>query len=63
MTENFFSIYSLIYIPLLLSVFVQSLDKQKKVMVFWIIVLTLFRGLRWDLGTDWGWYERSFNEI
>lgn len=63
MAENFFSIYSLIYIPLLLSVFVQGLDNQKKMMIFWIIVLTLFRGLRWDLGTDWGWYERSFNEI
>ncbi|WOF93389.1 EpsG family protein [Segatella copri] len=36
---------------------------QKRVIFFWIIVLTLFRGLRWDLGTDWYWYEKSFNEL
>lgn len=32
-------------------------------MLFWIVILTLFRGLRWECGTDWPWYERSFNEI
>ena len=61
--ENFFSIYSLIYIPLIFCIFISDLNTQKKVMIFWIIVLTLFRGLRWDCGTDWYWYERSFNEI
>lgn len=61
--ENFFSIYSLIYIPLLFCIFISDLKTQRRVMVFWIIVLTLFRGLRWDCGTDWYWYEKSFNDI
>ena len=61
--DNFFSIYSLIYIPLILSTFISNLKTQKRVIFFWIIVLTLFRGLRWDLGTDWYWYEKSFNEL
>lgn len=63
MMEHFFSIYSLIYIPLILCLFISNLKTQKKVMIFWIIVLTLFRGLRWDCGTDWYWYEQSFNNI
>ena len=61
--DNFFSIYSLIYIPLILSSFISNLKAQKRAIFFWIIVLTLFRGLRWDLGTDWYWYEKSFNEL
>lgn len=61
--DNFFSIYSLIYIPLILCSFISNLKTQKRVIFFWIIVLTLFRGLRWDLGTDWYWYEKSFNEL
>lgn len=61
--EHFFSIYSLIYIPLIFSIFISDLKTQKRVIVFWIIVLTLFRGLRWDCGTDWYWYEKSFNDI
>lgn len=61
--ENFFSIYSLIYIPLIFSCLVGNIQRQKIVMFFWIVVLTLFRGLRWECGTDWTWYEQSFNEI
>lgn len=61
--ENFFSIYSLVYIPLIFSVFVERKNTQKMVMIFWIIILTLFRGLRWDCGTDWDWYESSFYEL
>lgn len=61
--DNFFSIYSLIYIPLILCSYISNLKAQKRVIFFWIIVLTLFRGLRWDLGTDWYWYEKSFNEL
>lgn len=61
--DNFFSIYSLIYIPLILCSYISNLKAQKRVIFFGIIVLTLFRGLRWDLGTDWYWYEKSFNEL
>lgn len=49
--------------PLILSIFVSDYGSQKKIMLFWCIILTLFRGLRWQLGTDWDWYERSFDEI
>lgn len=40
-----------------------NVQQQKRIMLFWIVILTLFRGLRWECGTDWPWYERSFNEI
>ncbi|WP_337793033.1 EpsG family protein [Phocaeicola plebeius] len=61
--ENFFSIYSLIYIPIIFSCLIENIKQQKQIIIFWIIILTLFRGLRWECGTDWPWYEQSFNEI
>ena len=61
--DYFFSIYSLIYIPLIFSCLIENIKRQKRVMLFWIIILTLFRGLRWECGTDWPWYEQAFNEI
>ena len=50
-------IYFLIYIPFILSSYFDFVDtpqnKKKRIIWFWIIVFTLFRGLRWDTGTDW----------
>lgn len=63
MMDVFFSLYTLIYIPMALSIFVRGAKSQNFLVFFWIIVLTLFRGLRWDLGTDWYWYEKSFEDI
>lgn len=60
---NFISIYSLIYIPFILSSFITKPQIQKNAIFFWICVFTLFRGLRWECGTDWDWYEESFNNI
>jgi hypothetical protein len=61
--EHFFSIYGLIYIPLIFCIFIKNIKLQKKIMILYIIVITLFNGLRWDLGTDWYWYEKSFEDI
>lgn len=61
--ENFFSIYSFVYIPLIFSIFIEKKNTQRIAMIFWIIIFTLFRGLRWDCGTDWDWYESSFYEL
>lgn len=50
-------IYLLIYIPFILCAyfdFVETSSKEKnKILWFWVIVFTLFRGLRWEIGTDW----------
>lgn len=61
--NNFFSIYSIIYLPIILSIFIQNIKTQKKFIIFWIIILILFRGLRWECGTDWKWYLDSFNSV
>lgn len=58
-----YGIYILIYVPMILSIFIKNPKKQIQTIFFWIFILTLFRGLRWDLGTDWTWYEKSFNDI
>lgn len=50
-------IYFLIYIPFVLSAyfdFVKTSQKIKNtILYFWLVVFTLFRGLRWKIGTDW----------
>ncbi len=50
-------IYYIIYIPLILCGFFDSslISKlgKKNILYFWVIVLTLFLGLRWKCGTDW----------
>lgn len=61
--NNFFSIYSVIYIPIILSIFIQNIKTQRKFIIFWIIILVLFRGLRWECGTDWKWYLDSFDSV
>ena len=58
-------IYLLIYIPFICSAyydFVKTSDKQKiSILWFWVIVFTLFRGLRWDTGTDWDQFLEVYN--
>lgn len=50
-------IYLVIYIPFILCAyfdFVKTPKEQKNnILWFWVIVFTLFRGLRWEIGTDW----------
>ncbi len=58
-------IYLLIYIPFVFCAyydFINIPEKQKKTILwFWVIVFTLFRGLRWDIGTDWDQFFEVYN--
>ena len=58
-------IYLLIYIPFVFCAyydFINIPEKQKKTILwFWVIVFTLFRGLRWDTGTDWDQFLEVYN--
>lgn len=65
-------IYLLIYIPFILCAyydFVKTTDKKKnQILWLWVIVFTLFRGLRWEIGTDWKqfhdvYYHSSWDNI
>ena len=59
-------IYFLIYIPFVLCAFydLQSENKhmKKTILSFWVIVFTLFRGLRWNIGTDWDQFLQVYNQ-
>lgn len=50
-------IYFFIYIPFVLCAFFDFFKTSQKnkntILWFWVIVFTLFRGLRWEIGTDW----------
>jgi hypothetical protein len=58
------TIYIILYVLLLLSVFFDgekvSLKTKKKILIWWVLIFTIFRGLRWDTGTDWNQYLRVF---
>ena len=50
-------IYLVIYIPFILCAYYDFVKTPKEmknqILWFWVIVFTLFRGLRWKIGTDW----------
>lgn len=50
-------IYLIIYIPFIFCAWYDfkdtPLEKKKRILWLWVIVFTLFRGLRWEIGTDW----------
>ncbi|RDC54271.1 EpsG family protein [Pedobacter chinensis] len=58
------TIYIILYGLLLFSVFFDtegvSLKSKKEILIWWVIIFTLFRGLRWDTGTDWDQYLHVF---
>ena len=58
------TIYIILYSFLLFSICFEknSISAQSKnnILVFWVIVFTLFRGLRWNTGTDWNQYLMVF---
>ena len=37
-------------------------DSKRKLFIFWCIVFVLFKGLRWDTGTDWSQFYTCFVE-
>ncbi len=49
---------------LLLSTFVDmssvAIKKKKCIILLWFVVFTLFRGLRWKIGTDWTQFYECF---
>ena len=57
-------IYIVIYTLLLLCFFFEKdnvrLSDKKVVLAWLVLILTLFRGLRWDTGTDWDQYLSVF---
>lgn len=57
-------IYIIIYIPLLLCAYYDFHDtpikKKNQILWFWVIVFTLFRGLRWEVGTDWDQFHEVY---
>jgi hypothetical protein len=59
-------IYFLIYIPFVfcgyLDVRKTSGDTKRIVIFLWVIIFTLFRGLRWEIGTDWEQFHKIFLE-
>jgi len=58
-------IYIILYTGLLASIYFEryetSVNTKRKVIFFWVAVFTLFRGLRWETGTDWYMYLQVFN--
>lgn len=57
-------VYILIYLPFVLCAFFDfssfSNKFKKNVLNFWVLVFTLFRGLRWKTGTDWDQFYQVF---
>lgn len=58
-------IYFIIYIPFIFSAWFDfnqktSLLKKKQILLFWVIIFTLFRGLRWQTGTDWNQFYNVY---
>lgn len=57
-------LFYIIHILLLLSAISERenvhLSRKRELLWFWVIVLTLFRGLRWETGTDWQQYYDVF---
>ncbi len=58
------TIYILIYSFLALLIFTDksniNITAKKMIIIFAVIILTIFRGLRWETGTDWEQYYEVF---
>lgn len=58
-------IYIVLYMLLFLTTMCEVSEKTKKYnlffIYFWVVVFTLFRGLRWSTGTDWAQYQACFD--
>jgi hypothetical protein len=58
------TIFIVLYLLLFLSTFFEREDvpgfRKKEILIFWVVIFTLFRGLRWQTGTDWEQYYQVF---
>ena len=59
-------IYIILYSFLALAIVVEKdnvkISTKKKVILFYVLVFTCFRGLRWNTGTDWVQYFEVFQD-
>lgn len=60
-------VYYLIYVPFILSSFLDfkeevTVTTKKRVLWFIVIIFTLFRGLRWEVGTDWDQFYEVYQQ-
>jgi hypothetical protein len=58
----YIAIYTFFFLCSFLDIKPISLEKKKYIIYFWVVVFTLFRGLRWDCGTDWDQFYLTFLE-
>lgn len=59
-------VYLIIYIPFILCAYFDFIKTSKEdkgtILWVWVIVFTLFRGLRWEIGTDWYQFYEVYQE-
>lgn len=56
-------IYSLLLPGILYDINKHSLISKKKWLLLYVLIFTLFRGLRWNTGTDWDQYLYHFENL
>ena len=61
------AIYNIILFGLFLTAICEILfciesKRKRNIFSFWVVILILFKGLRWDTGTDWSQYYSVFND-
>lgn len=54
-------IYTFFFLCIYLDIETVPLNTKKVIVFFWVVVFTLFRGLRWQCGTDWEQFLDVFN--
>ena len=59
----YFSLYFVFIISGFLDLCNISFSKRKVILFFWVLVFTLFRGLRWETGTDWFQFFEVFKNV
>lgn len=58
--EPYIILYTLLLISALFDQNTVSAQSKKRVLIIWVVALTLFRGLRWRTGTDWEQFYNAF---
>lgn len=56
-------LYSMLLPGILYDAVRKSLSAKKVVLGFYVLLFTLFRGLRWNTGTDWSQYLWHFQYL
>lgn len=56
-------IYGLLFVAVFVDHYKISTNTKRIMVLFFSIIFILFKGLRWETGTDWDQYYRNFLEI